>query len=76
MNGEISGRAAGELEELFSQLEQLPKTIQAYINALGAQLDIAPGWRFDRESMAFVPPTNPAVTVQGESISLSGERTE
>ena len=61
---------------MFSQLDQLPKTIQAYINALGAQLDIAPGWRFDRDAMAFVPPTNPAVADQGESTPPNGERTE
>ena len=73
---EISQRAAGELEQMFSQLDQLPKTIQAYINALGAQLDIAPGWRFDRDAMAFVPPTNPAATAPGELAPLSGERTE
>ena len=73
---EISPRAAGELEQMFSQLDQLPKTIQAYINALGAQLDIAPGWRFDRDAMAFVPPTNPAATAPGELAPLSGERTE
>ena len=57
---DISPRAAGELEQMFAQLDQLPKTIQAYINALGAQLDIAPGWRFDRDAMAFVPPVEQA----------------
>ena len=73
---DISPRAAGELEQMFAQLDQLPKVIQTYINALGAQLDIAPGWRFDRDAMAFVPPTNPAATAQGESTPPNGERTE
>lgn len=67
MSKQISERAASELNQMFDQLEQLPKTIQAYINAIGAQLDIAPGWRFDRESMSFLPPTIPVEVVQGES---------
>ena len=64
----ISPRAEHNMRQMFEQLDLLPKTMQAYINALGAQLDVPAGWRFDRDSMAFLPPTNPAEFAQGESV--------
>ena len=72
----ISPRAADSVRTMLEQSQRLQDALRATVEALGAQLDVPQGWRFDTNAMAFVPPTNPAATVPGESLSLSGERTE
>lgn len=72
----ISPRAADSVRQMLEQTQRLQDALRATVEALGAQLDVPSGWRFDTQTMAFVPPTNPAVTVQGESMPLSEERTE
>lgn len=54
---EISERAAGRVRELVEQSERLQNALRATVEALGAQLDVPQGWRFDTQTMAFVPPT-------------------
>lgn len=54
---EISERAAARVRELVEQSERLQSALRATIEALGAQLDVPQGWRFDTQTMTFVPPT-------------------
>ena len=72
----ISPRAADSVRQYLEQSQRLQDALRATIEALGAQLDVPQGWRFDTQSMTFVPPTNPAAIAQGESAPLSEERTE
>ena len=72
----ISPRAADSIRTMLEQSQRLQDALRATVEALGAQLDIPQGWRFDVQTMAFIPPTNPAATVQGESTSPNEERTE
>ena len=73
---EISPRAADSVRQMLEQSQRLQDALRAAIEMLGAQLDVPAGWRFDTQAMAFLPPTNPAAIAQGESMPLSGERTE
>lgn len=64
---EISPRAADSVRQMLEQAQRLQDALRATVEALGAQLDVPAGWRFDTQAMAFLPPTNPAATVPGES---------
>lgn len=55
----ISPRAAADLRQLLEQSQRINDRLNVYVEAIGAALDVAPGWRFDVQSMAFLPPTNP-----------------
>ena len=63
----ISPRAADSIRTMLEQSQRLQDALRATVEALGAQLDVPQGWRFDTQAIAFVPPTNPAATVQEES---------
>lgn len=52
----VNSRAAGQIEGTLKQVRELNAHLQTYIEALGAALDVPPGWRFDPQIMAFVPP--------------------
>ena len=56
----ISPRAANELRSLLEQQQRINDRLNVYLNAIGAALEIAPGWRFDVQTMAFLPPTGEA----------------
>ncbi len=56
----ISERAASELRTLLEQQQRINDRLNVYLNAIGAALDVAPGWRFDVQTMAFVPPAEQA----------------
>ncbi len=64
----ISPRAADSVRQMLEQAQRLQDALRTTVEALAAQLDVPQGWRFDTQTMAFVAPTNPAPTVQGESI--------
>jgi len=72
----ISPRAADSVRTMLEQSQRLQDALRATVEALGAQLDVPQGWRFDTQTMAFVAPTNPAATVPVELAPPSGERTE
>jgi len=65
---EISPRAADSVRQMVEQAQRLQDALRAAVEMLGAQLDVPAGWRFDTNAMAFLPPTNPAATVPGESV--------
>ncbi len=52
----ISPRAAADLRQLLEQSQRINDRLNIYVEAIGAALDVAPGWRFDVQSMAFLPP--------------------
>ncbi len=54
----ISARAEGQLRQMLEQSQRLQDALRVTVEALGAQLDVPQGWRFDVQTMAFVPPTN------------------
>lgn len=53
---EISPRAADSVRQMVEQAQRLQDALRATVEALGAQLDVPPGWRFDTNAMAFMPP--------------------
>ena len=52
----ISQRAAADLRQLLEQSQRINDRLNIYVEAIGAALDVAPGWRFDVNRMAFMPP--------------------
>ena len=54
----ISPRAAENVRALVEQAQRLQDTLRATVEALGAQLDVPQGWRFDTQSLTFVPPVS------------------
>lgn len=56
----ISPRAAADLRQLLDQSQRINDRLNIYVEAIGAALEVAPGWRFDVQSMAFLPPTEQA----------------
>lgn len=52
----ISPRAAADLRQLLEQAQRINDRLNIYVEAIGAALDVAPGWRFDVQAMAFMPP--------------------
>ena len=63
---EISPRAADSVRQMLEQSQRLQDALRATVEALGAQLDVPAGWRFDTNAMAFLPPTEqPSPTDEG-----------
>jgi len=56
----INQRAAADLRQLIEQAQRINDRLNLYVEAIGAALDVAPGWRFDVQTMAFVPPAEQA----------------
>lgn len=52
----ISPRAAADLRQLLEQAQRINDRLNIYVEAIGAALDVPPGWRFDVQAMAFMPP--------------------
>mgnify|MGYP001413881367 CR=1 FL=1 len=52
----ISPRAAADLRQLLEQAQRINDRLNIYVEAIGAALEVAPGWRFDVQAMAFMPP--------------------
>ena len=57
----ISTRAAESVRALVEQAQRVQDALRATVEALGAQLDVPAGWRFDTNTMAFVPPVEPTL---------------
>lgn len=63
---EISPRAADSVRQYLEQAQRLQDALRATVEALGAQLDVPAGWRFDTQAMAFMPPVEqPSPTDKG-----------
>ena len=52
----INQRTATTVEQLVDRMNQAQETLRTYVEAVGSALDVPPGWRFDVQAMAFVPP--------------------
>ena len=52
----INQRTATTVTQLVDRMNQAQDMLRTYIEAVGAALDVPPGWRFDVQSMAFMPP--------------------
>jgi hypothetical protein len=52
----INQRTAATVVQLVDRMQQAQETLRTYVEAVGAALDVPPGWRFDVQTMAFVPP--------------------
>ena len=61
----ISPRAAADLRQLLEQAQRINDRLNIYVEAIGAALEVAPGWRFDVQSMAFVPPAGEQREIPG-----------
>ena len=61
----INKRAADNIRSLIAQSQRTQDTLRTFVEAVGAQLDIPAGWRFDTQTMSFVPPANEATDTLG-----------
>lgn len=61
----ISARAADQLRQMLEQSQRLQDTIRLTVEAFGVALDVPPGWRFDVQRMAFVPPAEQPSAADG-----------
>ena len=52
----INQRTTATVVQLVDRMQQAQETLRTYVEAVGAALDVPPGYRFDVQSMAFVPP--------------------
>lgn len=64
----INQRTTTTVAQLVDRMQQSQETLRTYIEAVGAALDVPPGWRFDVQTMAFMPPAE-----QAEILGLSEE---
>ena len=62
----INQRTAATVVQLVDRVHQAQETLHTYVEAVGAALDVPPGWRFDVQTMAFMPPVElePAASVE------------
>lgn len=65
----INQRTAATVGQLVDRMQQAQDTLRTYIEAVGAALDVPPGYRFDVQAMAFMPPAGEV----SEPVSLPGE---
>ena len=56
----INQRTTTTVVQLVDRMQQAQETLRTYIEAVGAALDVPPGWRFDVQTMAFMPPAEQA----------------
>ena len=57
----INERAAATVRNILDTIEAGRKAsehLPTYVEAVGAALDVPPGYRFDVQSMAFMPPAS------------------
>ena len=54
----ISRRAADNIRTLIEQSQRTQDTLRTFVEAIGSQLDVPAGWRFDVQTMAFMPPAS------------------
>ena len=52
----INQRTAASVVQLVDRMQQAQETLHTYVEAVGAALDVPPGYRFDVQTMAFMPP--------------------
>ncbi len=54
----LNQRTAKTVGQLVDRIQQAQETLRTYVEAVGAALDVPPGYRFDVQSMAFMPPAS------------------
>jgi len=64
----LNQRTAGAVVQLVDHVHQSQETLRTYIEAVGAALDVPVGWRFDVQTMAFMPPAGE--TSEPESLQV------
>ncbi len=52
----INQRTEATVTQLVDRMQQAQETLRTYVEAVGAALDVPPGYRFDVQTMAFMPP--------------------
>ena len=66
----INQRTASTVGQLVDHMNQAQETLRTYIEAVGAALDVPAGWRFDVQTMAFMPPAGEPVASETEQESI------
>jgi len=66
----LNQRTATTVVQLVDRMNQAQETLRTYIEAVGAALDVPPGWRFDVQTMAFMPPAGEPVASETEQESI------
>jgi len=66
----INQRTTATVIQLIDRMNQAQETLRTYVEAVGAALDVPPGWRFDGQTMAFMPPAGEPVASETEQESI------
>ena len=66
----INQRTTATVIQLVDRMNQAQETLRTYVEAVGAALDVPPGWRFDVQAMAFMPPAGEQVASETEQESI------
>jgi len=66
----INQRTAASVVQLVDRMQQAQETLRTYVEAVGAALDVPPGYRFDVQTMAFMPPAGEPVASETEQESI------
>ena len=66
----LNQRTAATVVQLVDRMNQAQETLRTYVEAVGAALDVPPGWRFDVQTMAFMPPAGEPVASETEQESI------
>ena len=54
----LNQRTAKTVGQLVDRIQQAQETLRTYVEAVGSALDVPAGWRFDVQTMAFMPPAS------------------
>lgn len=66
----INQRTTATVAQLVDRMQQAQETLRTYIETVGAALDVPVGYRFDVQTMAFMPPTGEPVASETEQESI------
>ena len=66
----LNQRTAATVVQLVDRMNQAQETLRTYVEAVGAALDVPPGYRFDVQAMAFMPPAGEPVASETEQESI------
>jgi len=66
----LNQRTATTVTQLLDRMNQAQETLRTYVEAVGSALDVPPGWRFDVQAMAFMPPAGEPVDHDPEQESI------
>jgi hypothetical protein len=69
----INQRTASTVTQLVDRMQQAQETLRTYVEAVGAALDVPPGYRFDVQIMAFMPPAGETSELESLPVEIQAD---